>query len=317
MRASASAQCAGITRALGSRELPRPLPLRPPPAAARRRDVHLPRRAGKTLQTIAFLAHLKFNLGVCGPHLVLCPLSVLSSWLTEFKRFCPELRVVKLHSSDAFERERLKASILNDANLFDVVVTTYEMAKSPNMQSVLAHRRWWRYLVIDEGHVIKNEHSQISMAVRSFHCGGALLLTGTPLQNNMHELWALLNFLFPDIFPDATAFDSAFKLNSGSHADTVDSAKLTRAHDLLQPLMLRRVKTDVEKGLPDKLETTIECPLSKMQLFWCARARSWLARLAFAPACLGPLSPPRPRAPALLSPPPPLARAAQVQAAAA
>lgn len=144
---------------------------------------------------------------------MLCPLSVLSSWLTEFKRFCPALRVVKLHSSDMHERERLKARILNDANLFDVVVTTYEMAKSPNMQAVLAHRRWWRYLVIDEGHVIKNEHSQISQAVRSFHYGNALLLTGTPLQNNLAELWSLLNFLLPDIFDDLAVFQRWFDLS--------------------------------------------------------------------------------------------------------
>lgn len=293
------------------------------------------RRAGKTLQTIAFLAHLKFDLGVCGPHLVLCPLSVLSSWLTEFKRFCPALRVVKLHSSDMHERERLKARILNDANLFDVVVTTYEMAKSPNMQAVLAHRRWWRYLVIDEGHVIKNEHSQISQAVRSFHYGNALLLTGTPLQNNMHELWALLNFLFPDIFPEASAFDSAFKLNSGAARDDVDASKLARAHAFLQPLMLRRVKAEVEKGLPEKLETVIECSLSEMQLFWCARDAApdrpcaaarrrpharLCARLSLADRRRTRARPTvmAPRARLLTPPRPALARsAAQVQAAAA
>ena len=118
---------------------------------------------GKTLQTIAFLAHLKFDLGVPGPHLVVAPLSVLSSWMTELKRFCPELRTVKLHSSDAEERKRLIASLSEGSTEYDVVVTTYEMAKSPNVTGVLAYRTWWRYLVVDEGHILKNDMSQVSL----------------------------------------------------------------------------------------------------------------------------------------------------------
>ena len=100
---------------------------------------------GKTLQTISFLAHLKFNLGVSGPHLVICPLSVLSSWMSELKRFCPKLAALKLHSSDQEERKRLMASVASGASEIDVVVTTYEMAKSPNVHSQLASRSWWRY----------------------------------------------------------------------------------------------------------------------------------------------------------------------------
>lgn len=184
---------------------------------------------GKTLQTIAFLAHLKFDLGIAGPHLVVCPLSVLSSWMSELKRFCPQLRAVKLHSADMEERKRLINTISNSPGEFDVVralsgvarqtrcspllgaawkwapasapacvctvsrpaaqqvvttfemapttrlphyyttnyyttnyypaqvVTTFEMAKAPNVHSVLAHRTWWRYLVVDEGHALKND----------------------------------------------------------------------------------------------------------------------------------------------------------------
>ena len=95
---------------------------------------------GKTLQTIAFLAHLKFEKKLVGPSLVIAPLSVLSSWLTECKKFCPQLRVVKLHSSDSEERERLKDRVMNDFMSFDLVVTTYEMAKSVNMQPVTPTR---------------------------------------------------------------------------------------------------------------------------------------------------------------------------------
>lgn len=159
------------------------------------------------LQTIAFLAHLKYVVGVPGPHLVICPLSVLSSWMTELKRFCPSLRAIKLHSSDPDERKRLMGAVTSQTGDLDVVVTTYEMAKSPNVHSQLAARSWWRYLIIDEGHVIKNDGSQISQAVRRFHFTHALLLTGTPLQNNLHELWALLHFLHPELFADSNTFD--------------------------------------------------------------------------------------------------------------
>ena len=98
-----------------------------------------------------------------GPHLVVAPLSVLSSWMTELKRFCPELRTVKLHSSDAEERKRLIASLSEGSTEYDVVVTTYEMAKSPNVTGVLAYRTWWRYLVVDEGHILKNDQSQVPL----------------------------------------------------------------------------------------------------------------------------------------------------------
>ena len=112
------------------------------------------------------------------------------------------------------------------------------MAKSPNVHHQLAHRSWWRYLVIDEGHVIKNDASQISQAVRRFHFQHALLLTGTPLQNNLHELWALLNFLYPDVFPSSAAFDSAFELRT--NGAQVDNEQLVAASRLLRPFMMRR-----------------------------------------------------------------------------
>ena len=221
---------------------------------------------GKTLQTISFLAYLKYAKGVPGPHLIICPLSVLSSWMAELKRFCPSLRAIKLHSSDQEERKRLMNTLAHSTADIDVVVTTYEMAKSQETSRTIA-MVWWRYLVIDEGHVIKNDGSLISQAVRRIHFAHALLLTGTPLQNNLHELWSLLNFLYPEVFASSDAFDEAFELNK----NVVDNAKLAAASSLLQPFMLRRTKEEVEKGMPPKLETTISCPLSEMQLFWYKR----------------------------------------------
>ena len=181
--------------------------------------------------------------------------------MIELRRFCPSLRAVKLHSSDQEERKRLMQTLAHQTGDVDVVVTTYEMAKSPETARTLS-LSWWRYLVIDEGHVIKNDASLISQSVRRIHFAHALLLTGTPLQNNLHELWSLLNFLYPDVFPKSEAFDTAFELN----ANKVDRAQLVAASNLLQPFMLRRTKEEVEKGMPPKLETTISCPLSEMQV---------------------------------------------------
>ena len=163
----------------------------------------------------------------------------------------------------------MRTELLSDVSSFDVVVTTYEMAASQNMKTVLTHRIQWRYLVLDEGHRIKNERTALYDRLRSVKAQRKLLLTGTPLQNNLHELWALLHFLYEDEFPTSTAFDSAFNLNG--KVGSVDNERLAAASRLLQPLMLRRTKGEVEKKLPPKLETTIHCPLSEMQLFWYKR----------------------------------------------
>jgi SNF2-related domain len=110
---------------------------------------------GKTLQTIAFLAHLKFECGLDGATLIVCPLSVLNSWMAEFKRWCPTLRAVRMHSSDAGERERLKKAILGDLDAFDAIITTYEMC-SGDLRRVLGTQHIWRYVVLDEGHKVSS-----------------------------------------------------------------------------------------------------------------------------------------------------------------
>ena len=220
---------------------------------------------GKTLQTIAFLSTLKHMKNLDGPFLVVCPMSVLSSWMTEFRRWCPSFRTIKLHSSDAEERDRMRRSILPDVGGYDCIVTTYEMVKSDTFNNSLKRIRF-RYLVIDEGHVIKNEMTLISKTLRKLQYSSALLLTGTPLQNNMHELWALLNFLFPYIFPEGSSesFDSAFNLTTSN----VNDDMLTKCHYMLRPFILRRIKADVEKSVPPKEEIKVFCPLSEMQSFW-------------------------------------------------
>ncbi|CAH6779963.1 Smarca1 [Phodopus roborovskii] len=153
---------------------------------------------GKTLQTIALLGYLKHYRNIPGPHMVLVPKSTLHNWMNEFKRWVPSLRVI------CFVGDKdVRAAFIRDEMMpgeWDVCVTSYEMVIKEKSVFKKFH---WRYLVIDEAHRIKNEKSKLSEIVREFKSTNRLLLTGTPLQNNLHELWALLNFLLPDVFNSA------------------------------------------------------------------------------------------------------------------
>ncbi|XP_060040755.1 probable global transcription activator SNF2L1 [Erinaceus europaeus] len=144
---------------------------------------------------------------------------------------------------------------------WDVCVTSYEMVIKEKSVFKKFH---WRYLVIDEAHRIKNEKSKLSEIVREFKSTNRLLLTGTPLQNNLHELWALLNFLLPDVFNSADDFDSWFDTKNCLG----DQKLVERLHAVLKPFLLRRIKTDVEKSLPPKKEVKVYLGLSKMQREW-------------------------------------------------
>eukprot|EP00466_Bigelowiella_natans_P005996 jgi/Bigna1/45102/e_gw1.111.20.1 len=223
---------------------------------------------GKTLQTISFLAALK-ERGISGPHLVVVPLSVLSAWLNEFRRWCPSMRVVRLHSADRAERERLRKSISADVGKYDVILTTYDLVKVPEMRACLASRISWRVVALDEGHRVKNHEAAISIAMKKIQSELILLLTGTPLQNNLRELWGLLYYLHPESFTDMTPFESAFELNASEIQ--INREMLEKAHYMLRPFMLRRLKTEVEKLLPPRIETKVMCPLSDMQRFWYKR----------------------------------------------
>eukprot|EP00960_Hanusia_phi_P056423 763266-Hanusia_phi.AAC.2 len=124
----------------------------------------------------------------------------------------------------------------------------------------------YHYIILDEAHKIKNECSFASHAASHLRSINKILLTGTPLQNNMHELWVLLHFLFPDVFEHADLFDAAFTRKFGGL--NFDLSLMRAAHKLLQPLMLRRLKRDVQRQLPKKTVYTIWCPLTTMQKFW-------------------------------------------------
>jgi alpha-tubulin suppressor-like RCC1 family protein len=143
-------------------------------------------------------------------------------------------------------------------SLIDVVVTSYEVA---TREKGLLKKLKIDMLVVDEAHRLKNESSQISKTLRTFNTSFRLLLTGTPLQNNLHELWALLNFIFPTLFRESTVFDSLFDLKTG----VAETKEIGLLHELLKPFMLRRLKADVEKRLQPKQETKLFVGLSKMQ----------------------------------------------------
>lgn len=243
---------------------------------------------GKTLQSISILAYHYEYLKIQGPHLICVPKSTLSNWMNELNRWCPSLRVIRFHGMKDEREELVEDYFTNEAaahdgrrptrqirneetgemeddnsdnpRAWDVCVTTYEMA---NMEKRTLGRFAWKYLIIDEAHRLKNEASMFSTTVREFNTANRLLLTGTPLQNNLHELWALLNFLLPDIFSSSQQFDEWFNLE----IDDADAKKkmISQLHGVLRPFMIRRLKADVAKGLPPKTETLVMVGMSKMQ----------------------------------------------------
>lgn len=232
---------------------------------------------GKTLQSISMLAYLHEFLNISGPHLVLVPKTTLSNWLNEFAKWLPALRVVKFHGTKE-ERAETGAAVLDGVSItndrkrrrkvinqhegrtWDVIVTTYEVA---NLEKATLSKLAWRFLVVDEAHRIKNENAQLSKTVRQLSVENRLLITGTPLQNNLHELWALLNFLLPDIFASSERFDEVFDLQIVD-ADAKKSI-IEQLHKLLRPFVLRRLKHDVEKSLPPKSETILFTAMSASQ----------------------------------------------------
>jgi len=221
---------------------------------------------GKTLQTISMFAFLRLFRNIHGPHLVIAPKSTLGNWENECAKWCPEIKTLKF-MGDQEQRNRLIHEEMV-AGKFDVLITSYEMVvKEKNAFSKFT----WRYLVIDEAHRIKNEKSILSQVVRVFNCQNRLLITGTPLQNNLRELWALLNFLLPDIFSSAEVFDDWFasveKEDDGKGNSEAGSKNeiVSQLHAVLKPFLIRRLKSDVATDLPPKQESVILTPLTPLQ----------------------------------------------------
>jgi len=144
---------------------------------------------------------------------------------------------------------------------FDVCITSYEMIL---LEKSLFKKFAWHYIVIDEAHRIKNENSMLSQIMRLFVSKNRLLVTGTPLQNNLHELWALLNFLLPDVFGSAEDFDTWFTFTSSAEESEKENV-VKQLHKVLKPFLLRRLKNEVEKSLKPKKEIKLFIGMSDLQ----------------------------------------------------
>ncbi|CCM02977.1 uncharacterized protein FIBRA_05092 [Fibroporia radiculosa] len=223
---------------------------------------------GKTIQTIALLAHLACDRGIWGPHLIIVPTSVLLNWEMEFKKFLPGFKVLSYHGTTKRRKELRQG--WNNKYHFNVCVTSYTLA---SRDAHVFKRKPWYYMILDEAHMIKNFKSQrwnILLMFRSFR---RLLLTGTPLQNNLTELWALLQFLMSGTnFANLKEFGEWFSnpLEKAIEMGTMDDEtqqRVTKLHTVLRPYLLRRLKRDVEKELPQKYEHLVMCALSKRQRF--------------------------------------------------
>ncbi|KAJ8098393.1 SNF2 family N-terminal domain-containing protein [Lipomyces tetrasporus] len=223
---------------------------------------------GKTIQTISLITYLVEEKQQSGPYLVIVPLSTLTNWNLEFEKWAPTIRKV-VYKGPPLARKAQQAAIRSGD--FQVLLTTYEYIIKDRP---ILSRIKWIHMIIDEGHRMKNSQSKLSSTLTQFyHSRYRLILTGTPLQNNLPELWALLNFVLPKIFNSVKSFDEWFNTpfaNTGGQDKMELSEEETlliirRLHKVLRPFLLRRLKKDVEKDLPDKVEKVIKCKMSALQ----------------------------------------------------
>ncbi|TKA76491.1 hypothetical protein B0A55_02890 [Friedmanniomyces simplex] len=234
---------------------------------------------GKTIQTISLLAHLAEQHDVWETHLIIVPTSVILNWVNEFHKFLPGFRVLGYYGS-AEERVIKRRGWTNDPHHeikekrgYNVVVTSYNVALS----DISAIRNvQWHYLVLDEAHNIRNFQSLRWQSLIRLKTKARLLLTGTPLQNSLTELWSLLTFLTAGsddpAHGDLQDFLSHWKepvkeiFDRGVSALSNEAQKVVdQLHISLRPFLLRRLKSEVEKALPKKTEYVVVCKLSKRQ----------------------------------------------------
>ncbi|KAK6461666.1 SNF2 family N-terminal domain-containing protein [Scheffersomyces coipomensis] len=236
---------------------------------------------GKTLQCISFLSFLIEN-DIKGPFLIVVPLSTLTNWENEFKKFAPKLKIFK-YSGSKQVRNKINLNYEINQKHLNIILTSYEISiKDFNKLNYIN----WNYLIVDEGHRLKNNNCVLIKFLKKLNTSNRLLLTGTPLQNNLNELWSLLNFILPDIFHDLELFQQWFNFDEltnlandiGDDDDNenddetkrliklnIQQSLIKNLHTILKPFLLRRLKRDVIKDLPPKKEYIIHIPLSKLQ----------------------------------------------------
>lgn len=222
---------------------------------------------GKTIQSISLVTYLIERKNE-DKFLIIVPLSTITNWTVEFEKWAPSVNLI-VYKGSPQQRKDLQFDIR--MGNFQVMLTTYEYIIRE--RPILA-RFNYSHMIIDEGHRMKNAESKLSITLKQYYkTKNRLILTGTPLQNNLPELWALLNFVLPKIFNSVKSFDEWFN-TPFANTGTQEKIELTeeesllvirRLHKVLRPFLLRRLKKDVEKDLPDKVEKVLKCNLSGLQ----------------------------------------------------
>lgn len=232
---------------------------------------------GKTVQAIALMAHLAETHNIWGPFLVIAPASTLHNWQQELAKFVPTLRALP-YWGNVKDRATLRRvwgggtkRLYRKDSPFHVLITSYQLVVADEKYF---QRIKWQYMVLDEAQAIKSSSSVRWRTLLGFSCRNRLLLTGTPIQNSMQELWALLHFIMPGLFDSHDEFSDWFARDIESHAvaaearsgtSTLSAHQLHRLHMILKPFMLRRVKKDVEDELGAKVEVDVDCNLTGRQ----------------------------------------------------
>uniref|UniRef100_A0A8C9XZ81 Chromodomain helicase DNA binding protein 2 n=1 Tax=Sander lucioperca TaxID=283035 RepID=A0A8C9XZ81_SANLU len=212
---------------------------------------------GKTIQTISFLSYMFHQHQLYGPFIVVVPLSTLTSWQREFETWAPDMNVV-VYLGDVMSRKSIRdyewVNHQTKRIRFNALLTTYEILLKD--KGVLGNINW-AFLGVDEAHRLKNDDSLLYKTLMEFRSNHRLLITGTPLQNSLKELWSLLHFLMPDKFASWEDFED-------EHGKGTDNGYHS-LHKVLEPFLLRRVKKDVEKSLPAKVEQILRVDMTAQQ----------------------------------------------------
>ncbi|KIM48080.1 hypothetical protein M413DRAFT_62469 [Hebeloma cylindrosporum] len=226
---------------------------------------------GKTVQSISLLAYLAETHDIWGPFLVVAPASTLHNWQQELTRFVPNLKALP-YWGNVKDRATLrkfwskKEISYNQDAPFHVLITSYQLVTQDQQYF---QRVKWQYMILDEAQNIKNSSSVRWKTLLGFQCRNRLLLTGTPIQNSMQELWALLHFIMPSLFDSHDEFNEWFSKDIENAAENKGSKlnehQLRRLHMILKPFMLRRVKRHVQNELSEKIEIDIYVDLSPRQ----------------------------------------------------